>query len=113
MDFEKFASEFADELSVGPIPEPTAEKVERAWIILARNGWNPNVAGEADFAAAYHRMGKGRLYVTTNLSGEEVVDRYDMRTCSRLKELCLPLHLTGADKRRWDGRVSAGGQLVV
>ena len=100
MDFEKIAAEFVDGLSAGPIPEPAAEKVERAGRILASNGWNPNVAGEANFAA-YHRMGEGRLYVTTNLSGEEMVERYSSRVCSRLKELCLPLHLKGADKRRW------------
>ena len=52
MDFEKLAAEFADGLSAEPIPEPPAEKVERAGTILARNGWNPNVAGEADFTAA-------------------------------------------------------------
>ena len=52
MDFEKIAAEFADGLSAGPIPEPAAEKVERAGRILASNGWNPNVAGEADFTAA-------------------------------------------------------------
>ena len=199
MDFEKIAAEFADEISAGPIPEPAAEKVERAGRCLAMNGWNPNVAGEADFTAAcsawakctcvprkglfihgsfgcgktalmeairrtvgglwvnlanpdeaerldakvwpnwnadamrrtvflddlgaesaaneygvrrelagefivaYHRMGEGRLYVTTNLSGENMVDRYGSRVCSRLKELCLPLHLAGADKRKWGG----------
>ena len=46
-------------------------------------------------------MGEGRLYVTTNLSGEEMVERYSSRVCSRLKELCNPLHLTGGDKRKW------------
>ena len=197
MDFEKLAAEFAEELFAGPIPEPDDEKVERAGRCLAMNGWNPNVAGEADFTAAsgewarctcvprkglfiydsfgcgktmlmeairrtvggmwvnlanpdeaerldarvwpnwnadamkrtvflddlgaesaaseygirrelagefitaYHRMGGGRLYVTTNLSGEEMVERYSSRVCSRLKELCNPLHLTGGDKRKW------------
>ena len=205
MDFEKIAAEFADGLSAGPIPEPAAEKVERASRILASNGWNPNVAGEADFTAAsgewarctcvpkkglfihggfgcgktmlmeairravgglwvnlanpdeaerldakawpnwnadamrrtvflddlgaesaaseysvrrelagefiaaYHRMGEGRLYVTTNLSGEEMVERYSSRVCSRLKELCLPLHLTGADRRKWSAAKKEGG----
>ena len=63
-------------------------------------GVRRELAGE--FIAAYHRMGEGRLYVTTNLSGEEMVERYSSRVCSRLKELCIPLHLTGADKRKWE-----------
>ena len=38
---------------------------------------------------------------TTNLSGEELEARYTMRVCSRLKDLMVPLHLKGGDKRRW------------
>ena len=70
-------------------------------------GVRRELAGE--FIAAYHRMGEGRLYVTTNLSGEEMVERYSSRVCSRLKELCLPLHLTGADKRKWSAAKKEGG----
>ena len=55
-------------------------------------------AGE--FVVRYHLRGSGRLFVTTNLSGEELEARYTMRVCSRLKDLMIPLHLKGGDKRR-------------
>ena len=62
----------------------------------------------AEFVVRYHRArmsspgGGARLFVTTNLTGEELAERYTARLTSRLKELCLPLHLKGADKRRWN-----------
>ena len=62
------------------------------------------LAGE--FVVRYHLRGSGRLFVTTNLSGEELEARYTMRVCSRLKDLMIPLHLKGGDKRRW-GTASA------
>ena len=62
-------------------------------------GIRRELAGE--FIVRYHLHGRGRLLVTTNLSGEELEARYTMRVCSRLKDLCLPLHIRGADKRRW------------
>ena len=55
----------------------------------------------AEFVVRYHREGGGRLFVTTNLTGEEIAERYTARLTSRIKELCIPLHLTGADKRKW------------
>ena len=39
----------------------------------------------------------------------EKVERYSSRVCSRLKELCLPLHLTGADRRKWSAAKKEGG----
>lgn len=62
-------------------------------------GIRRELAGE--FIVRYHIAGRGRLFVTTNLNGEELEARYTMRVCSRLKELTIPLHLKGADKRRW------------
>ena len=62
-------------------------------------GIRRELAGE--FVVRYHLRGSGRLFVTTNLSGEELEARYTMRVCSRLKDLMVPLHLKGADKRRW------------
>ena len=55
----------------------------------------------AEFVVRYHREGGGRLFVTTNLTGEEIAERYTARLTSRIKELCIPLHLKGADKRKW------------
>jgi hypothetical protein len=60
----------------------------------------------AEFAVRYHQGGQGRLFITTNLTGEAIAERYTARLTSRIKELCIPLHLTGADKRRW---ASKGG----
>jgi len=61
-------------------------------------GVRRELAGE--FIVRYHRCGRGRLFVTTNLGGA-LVDRYSPRVSSRLKDLCLNLHLTGPDKRAW------------
>ena len=49
----------------------------------------------------YRLYGQGRLFVTTNLGADLLTDRYTMRVCSRLKDLTIPLHLTGGDKRQW------------
>jgi DNA replication protein DnaC len=66
---------------------------------LSDFGIRRETAGE--FVVRYHLRGTGRLFVTTNLSGQELEERYTMRVCSRIKDLMVPLHLTGADKRRW------------
>ena len=67
----------------------------------------------AEFIVRFHarsvkeRDGGGRprrLFVTTNLAGEEVAQRYTLRVTSRIKELCLPLHLAGGDKRKWGAK---------
>ena len=55
----------------------------------------------AEFVVRFHLRGSGRLFVSTNLGGEELAERYTARLTSRIKELCLPLHLAGADKRSW------------
>ena len=55
----------------------------------------------AEFIVRYHQCGRGRLFVSTNLTGEEIAERYTARLTSRIKDLCVPLHLTGADKRMW------------
>ena len=55
----------------------------------------------AEFVVRYHREGGGRLFVTTNLTGEAIAERYTARFTSRIKELCIPLHLKGSDKRKW------------
>ena len=55
----------------------------------------------AEFIVRYHQKGKGRLFISTNLTGEEIAERYTARLTSRIKELCIPLHLKGSDKRKW------------
>ena len=62
-------------------------------------GVRRELAGE--FITRYHQDGHGRLFITTNLDGEAMLDRYTMRITSRLKDLCMPLRLTGRDKRAW------------
>jgi hypothetical protein len=66
----------------------------------------------AEFVVRYHRQRMAervadgptrRLFVTTNLTGEQIAERYTARLTSRIKELCIPLHLKGADKRKWGG----------
>lgn len=54
-----------------------------------------------DFICRYHLYGKGRLFITTNLRGEEILERYGGRVLSRLKDLCVPIKFKGADKRVW------------
>lgn len=54
-----------------------------------------------DFIFRYHLFGKGRLLITTNLHGKELLERYGGRIGSRLKDLCVPIRFTGKDKREW------------
>ena len=61
-------------------------------------GVRRELAGE--FIVRYHLHGRGRLFITTNLDGKALAERYTMRVGSRLRELCIPLHLKGGDKRR-------------
>ena len=70
-------------------------------------GVRRELAGE--FIVRYHLRGRGRLFVTTNLAGEELEARYTMRVCSRLKDLMVPLRLKGGDKRRWRNLPAKGG----
>jgi DNA replication protein DnaC len=62
-------------------------------------GVRRELAGE--FITRYHMLGRGRLFITTNLDGDAMLNQYTMRITSRLKDLCVPLHLTGRDKRTW------------
>jgi DNA replication protein DnaC len=62
-------------------------------------GVKHDVVGE--FICQYHRLGKGRLFITTNLTGSEMLDRYGGRVVDRLKQLCVPVRMTGESKREW------------
>ena len=52
-----------------------------------------------EFITYYHLYGKGLLFVTTNLESDVLESRYTQRVLSRLKDLTIPLHLKGTDKR--------------
>ena len=58
----------------------------------------------ADFIVNYHAHWNGAslIIITTNLTTDEIDARYGGRVLSRLKDLCVPLHLTGEDKRKWE-----------
>ena len=56
-----------------------------------------------EFICQYFRYGKGRLWITSNLciNTGEFADHVGGRVFDRLKELCVPVALTGASKRKW------------
>lgn len=56
-----------------------------------------------DFICEYHARyrGRGRMFITTNLRMQEILDRYGGRLVDRLKDLCVPLRLYGRSKREW------------
>ena len=62
-------------------------------------GVKRDIVGE--FICRYHVRGKGRLFITTNLRGPELLDRYGGRVVDRLKQLCVPVHMNGKSKRKW------------
>ena len=68
---------------------------------LSGNDYGVRFEAVTQFISAYHVRSKGSLFITTNLTGEEIDERYNGRILSRLKELCIPLHFKGKDKRRW------------
>lgn len=68
-----------------------------------RKNYGENDYSEAkDFICEYHTRGQGRLFVTTNLTGEEIVNAYGGRFFDRLKDLCVPLKFLGGSKRKWE-----------
>lgn len=62
-------------------------------------GVKRDIVGE--FICRYHTRGKGRMFITTNLRGTELLDRYGGRVVDRLKQLCVPVRMTGKSKREW------------
>ena len=62
-------------------------------------GVKRDIVGE--FICRYHTRGKGRLFITTNLRGPELLDKYGGRVVDRLKQLCVPFHMEGKSKRKW------------
>ena len=67
------------------------------------NEYGVKTEAAGDFIVTWHELHAAgvRLIVTTNLSANELDARYGGRVFSRLKDLCIPLRLTGTDKRQW------------
>ena len=68
---------------------------------LTQNNYGQLEEPVGRFLTRYEVMGQGRIFATTNLTFEEVANRYGARVASRLKTLFLPLHLDGDDRRQW------------
>lgn len=66
-----------------------------------RNDYGVKHDTVGEFICQYHRLGRGRLFITTNLSGSELLDKYGGRVVDRLKQLCVPIRMTGESKRKW------------
>jgi len=64
-------------------------------------GIKREVVGE--FITRWHTLVKkgGRLFITTNLTADALNERYGGRILDRLKQIVIPLRLTGESKREW------------
>jgi len=64
-------------------------------------GVKRDIVGE--FITRWHTLVKqgGRLFITTNLNSDELGARYGGRILDRLKQIVIPLRLTGGSKREW------------
>ena len=67
------------------------------------NNYGVRIEAVGDYIVRFHALRKPhvRLILTTNLTERELDARYGGRVTSRLKDLCVPLRLKGADKRTW------------
>ena len=68
---------------------------------LTKNDYGQLEEPVGRFLTRYEELGQKRIFATTNLTFEEVANRYGARVASRLKTLFLPLHLDGDDRRQW------------
>ena len=68
---------------------------------LTKNDYGQLEEPVGRFLTRYEVMGQGRIFATTNLTFEEVAERYGARLASRLKSLFVPIHLEGEDRRTW------------
>lgn len=68
--------------------------------LVSRYGVKTDIVG--DFICRYHLKGQKRIFITTNLRGDELLARYGGRVFSRLKDLCIPVRFDGKDKRIWN-----------
>ena len=67
-----------------------------------RNDYGSIIEPVTEFICNYHTRGTGRIFATTNLCSQELVERYGGRMFSRLKDLCIPVKFNGKDKRKWE-----------
>ena len=69
---------------------------------LRKHYGEPDYSEARDFICEYFVRGKGRLYITTNLHLNELLEKYGGRFCDRLKEIGIPLPFEGGSKRTWE-----------
>jgi len=65
--------------------ENVAEHIMWRYLLMMKKKFNPNI------------VTIGKLIITTNTD----LSRYGERVTSRLAEMCIPVELTGKDKRTW------------
>lgn len=52
------------------------------------------------FIEKYHRRGGTKLFITTNLSSQQLISKYGARIFDRLLEMCVVVRLDGTSKRQ-------------
>ena len=68
---------------------------------LTKNDYGQLEEPVGRFLTRYEELGQKRIFATTNLTFEEVAERYGARLASRFKSLFVPIHLDGDDRRQW------------
>lgn len=53
----------------------------------------------AEFIRQYHTRGHGKLFITTNLCGKQMLELYDERIVDRIMQLCVVVKFNGESKR--------------
>ena len=66
-----------------------------------KNDYGVRTEPIGEFLVQYEVLGQGRILATTNLGYDDFAARYGARVASRLRNLFVPLRLTGRDHRTW------------
>ena len=66
---------------------------------VIRSAYGNRLDRVGNFIAKYTLRGKGRMIITTNLSANDISDKYDDRILDRIMEKCIILPLHGSSKR--------------
>lgn len=53
----------------------------------------------AEFIRQYHSRGTRKLFITTNLTGKQMLELYDERIVDRIMQMCVVLKMNGKSKR--------------